>query len=102
LATVIADTFDDSRGAGVADAEALTDDAADEQLTARRPISDDVAGDDVFFGHERRPPIGMDADSPAAQTLADVVVGVALESQLDARGDEGTEALPGRAAQTDL
>ena len=40
-------------------------------------------------------------DAPARQALAHVVVGVALEAQGDAPGQEGAEALAGRAGEAD-
>jgi hypothetical protein len=53
---VIADAFDDRVRAGVADAEALADDAAEIDLAGDRAVGDDVAGDDVVLGLERRIP----------------------------------------------
>src|SRR4051794_36812493 len=49
LAPVVAHAFDDRGRARVADAEPFADDAADEALAARRPVEDDVAGDDVLL-----------------------------------------------------
>ena len=54
LAAVVADALDDRSGAGVAHAEPLADDAAQEDLAAGRAVGDDVAGDDVLLGDERR------------------------------------------------
>ena len=45
---------------------------------------------------------GAHDDAAAGQALAEVVVGVALEPQRDAVGDERAEALPGRTAEVHL
>ena len=55
LAAVVADALDDGEGARVAHAEALADDAAQEDLAAGRAVGDHVAGDDVVLGDERSP-----------------------------------------------
>ena len=103
LAAVVADALDHGDGPGVAHAEALAHHAPDEDLAAGGAVEDDVAGDDVLLGHERRGGVGRRAqDEPAArEALADVVVGVALEAQGDAAGQEGAEALAGRAGEGD-
>ena len=90
---MVADAFDDRGGTGVAHAEALAGDAADERLARRRAVERDVADDDVVLGDERRVTIGMADDDPARQALGEVVVGVALEPQRDAARHEGGEAL---------
>ena len=54
LAAVVADALDDRGGARVAHAEALADDAAEEDLAAGRAVPDHVAGDDLVLGDERR------------------------------------------------
>ena len=78
LQRVVADALDDGQRAGVADAEPLADPAAQEDLPAGRAVADDVAGDDVVLGGERRLAGRPDDDPPAGQALADVVVGVAV------------------------
>ena len=83
---VVADALDDGDRTGVAHAEPLTDDAAQEHLAGGRPVEDDVAGDDVLLGGEAASASGGQIDDPAAgQALAGVVVGVALEAQRHAR-----------------
>ena len=54
LAAVVADTLDDGHRTGVADAEALTGDTADEGFTGGRAVERDVADDDVVLGAARR------------------------------------------------
>src|SRR3954447_22894911 len=54
LAAVVADRLDDGDRAGVADAEALAGDAAEERLALRRAVQRDVADHHVVLGLERR------------------------------------------------
>ena len=61
-------TLDDGDRSGVAHAEALADDAAQEDLAAGRPVGDDVAGDDLLLGDERRR-VRTDDQPPARQPL---------------------------------
>ena len=102
LAAVVAEPLDDRRRAGVADAEPLPDLAADEELTRRRAVRDDVAGDDVVLGDERACAVGPDHDPAAGEALAEVVVGVALQPQGDAGRQERAEALPRRTRERDV
>src|SRR3954462_11805105 len=102
LTAVVADTLDDRGGAGVADAEALADDAADEHLAGGGAVQDDVAGDDLLLGGERRVGGRPYGDPATGQSLADVVVGVADQAQRDPARDEGAERLPGRTGERDV
>ena len=56
LAGVVADSLDDSGGAGVAHAESFADLSADERRARGRPVEHDVAGDDLLLGAKRRAP----------------------------------------------
>ena len=98
LATVVAHALDDGRGPGVADAEPLPHVAAEEHLAGRGAVADHVARDDLLAGVEGGRPVGPDDDPAAGETLGDVVVGVALEPQRDARGagTRRTTARPNR------
>ena len=98
LAPVVADALAHRGGAGVADAEPLAHPAPQEDLAAGRAVGDDVAGDHVVLGDERRERMRVDDQAAARQALAEVVVGVADEAHLDAGRHERTEALPGRTA----
>ena len=69
LAAVVADALDHRERTGVADAEALADDAAQEDLAARRAVADDVAGDDVLLGDERGATVGMHDHRPPLRPL---------------------------------
>ena len=100
LAAVVADALDDGGGTGVADAEPLADDAAQEHLAGGRAVQDHVAGDDLLLGRRTAPSGGgRDDDAPAGQALAEVVVGVAGQPQRDAPRHERAERLPGRAGE---
>src|SRR5207247_10526057 len=107
LARVVARALDDGGGARVPHAEALAAAAADEQGAAGRAIEAGVA-DEHGNILERRAGRGAgvvvarpDHDASAGHALADVIVGLADEIELDAVGEEGAEALPGRAGVAD-
>src|SRR5205085_3112526 len=84
---------------GVAHAEPLAHLATHVDLAAGRAVADDVPGDDLLGGLEARGLVRAYDEAPAGQPLADVVVGVALEAQRDARREEGPEGLPGGAEE---
>src|ERR687892_458442 len=65
----------------------------DVDLAARRPVEDGVSKED---GVARVVSRGAHDDAAAAHPLADVVVGLARERELDPSGEEGAEALAGR------
>ena len=96
LAAVIADAFDDRLRAAVAHGEPLAGDAAHERLAARRAVERDVADDDVLFGDERRGARRTHDDAAARESLADEVVGLALERQRDPARKKRAEALARR------
>ncbi len=98
LAAVIADAFDDRRGAAVADREALAGLAGHEERAAGRAVEDRVAGDHLRR-RERGRPRRQDRDLAAGHALADVVVRLALEDQPHAADRERAEALAGAAGE---
>jgi hypothetical protein len=69
LAAVVADALDDGGRAGVAHAEALADRPAQEDLTRGGAVADDVAGDDVVLGDERRAAVGRTTTRPPERPL---------------------------------
>jgi len=89
-------------GATVAHAEALAANPAEVRLARGCSIKRDVADDDVFFRHEGCRFRREHHDLSTRQTLADVIVGIALERQGDPARNEGTKALSGGAIEMDL
>src|SRR5262249_47515407 len=96
LAGVVAHPFDDGDGARVADGEALARSARDVELAPGRAVQPGVPGKTRLAGVSRR---RRDRDPPPAHRLADVVVGVTHERELDAGSEEGAEALSGGALE---
>src|SRR5262245_35696355 len=96
LARVVADTLDHRHRAGVADREALPRRTGDVQLTAGGAVEDGVADEAGIADVTGR---WGDRDPAAAHRLADVVVGVADERELDTRREERAEALARRALE---
>ena len=92
LARVVADPLDDRDRAGVADGEPLARRAGAEELAAGRAVEHRVP-DEARLARIARG--RRDHDPAARHRLADVVVRLADELQLDTRGEERAEALPG-------
>ena len=92
LAAVVADALDDGARARVADGEALAGEAAEERPAGGRAVEDGVADDHVLLGDERRVLGRPDGEHAAGEALADVVVRVADERQLDPGREPGAEA----------
>ena len=80
---MVADTFDNGIDAAVANAETFTGNTGNIGFTAGGAVEGNVADNDVFVRIERRFCKGMDDDFTAGKTLADVVVGIAFETQGD-------------------
>src|SRR5207249_5607084 len=97
LARVVTHALDHGGRPGVAHAEALARRPGDEHLAAGRAVEAGVArehGGAVVVG--RRP----DDQAPAGHALPDVVVGLAVQLELDVVGAGGAEALAGRPGAT--
>src|SRR3989344_606020 len=101
LAFVLAHALDDPVRAGISHREALAGQPAEIGLAAGGAVKRDVTDDDVLLGHERRLARRIHHQLRARQALADVVVGVALEREADALGQERTETLAGGAVEVD-
>ena len=95
LATVVAHALDDGQGARISYAKAFSDDPSYENLAAGSAVTDDVAGDYVGFGDEAGGYVeGRPHDNaPPGETLAEVIVGVAVKAQRDPGRHEGAETL---------
>ncbi len=102
LAAVVADALDDGVHAGVADAEALAGEAAEERLAAGRAVKNGVADDHVLLRDEGGALRRADRHHATGHALARVVVGVAPERQRHARSQPRTEALARGAVQRDI
>ena len=99
---MVTHSFDDGLDAGIADAKSLTRHASDENFTLGRAIQRNVADDHVLFwckGAGRR---RIQDQFAAAQALAEVVVGIALECEGHALGHERTETLASTALEGNL
>ena len=97
LAAMVAHRFHHGRGAGVPHRKAFTGHPVEEGLAAGGAVENHVAHQDVFFGLKRGIPRRVDDEPAAGKPLAHVIVGLAFQSQGDASGQEGAEALPRRA-----
>src|SRR5712692_578235 len=97
--SVAADALDDGGRARVADGEALARRAGQEELAAGRAVEDRVAGKARVAAVVRG---RTDHDAASAQALADVVVRLAVENELDARVQESPEALACCALEPNL
>ena len=98
---MIAHALDHRQRAAVAHAEPLAGDPAEVGLAAGGTVEHHVADDDVLLGRDPRVGGRAHHQAAAAQPLADVVVGVAVEGEGDAVREPGAEGLAGGAAQRD-
>src|SRR5581483_4771952 len=96
LAAVVADPLDDRVRARVPHREPLARATGAEELAAGRAVQNGVPDQHGVAGVA----LGRaDRDPAAAHPLADVVVRLADQVELDARGEERPEALPRRARE---
>src|SRR5208337_4883505 len=103
FAAMVAHSLDHSDRAGVAHAETLARDAAEIALSGDSAVEHRVADDDRLLGLDLCGfPRRVDDNAPARHALADIVVGVALEFERHAPGEERAEALAGGALQLDM
>src|SRR6202035_4394625 len=99
LAAVVADALDDGVRTRVADGEALADDAPEKGAAGGCAVEDRVARDHVLLGAEAGALWRAQREHAAGEALADVIVRVADERELDALGEPRAEGLAGRAAE---
>src|SRR5215469_3822665 len=78
---VIANTLDDCGRTGIANREPLSTNAVEENFAAGGAVECNVPDDDVLLRGKCRSARRIYNDSPAGQTLADVIVGFAFQSQ---------------------
>ena len=86
--------------AGIAHREALAGGAGGVQLAAGRAVQAGVAHDDGLARHEVGARRRLQHDPAARHALADVVVRLALELQVQAAGVPDAEALARRPLET--
>ena len=102
FATVIAHTFDDSGGAGVADGEAFAGTTGCKEAARGCAIQRDIAKQDMVRAFTRGIALGAKHDLAAAQALADEVVGQSFEDETHAGDGEGAKRLTGNTLQLDF
>src|SRR5436305_15044968 len=93
FAAVIACSFDDSACTGVAHAETLAGHAAEIGFALDCAIHHRIADDDVLFRLSRTRGIRIHDDAATRQSLADVIVGRALQLESYAASEKCAEAL---------
>ena len=96
---MVAHALDDRGRARVADGEPFADETAEERHARGRAVEDRVARDDVLLGDEGGALGRPQREHAAGKALADVVVRLADQRQLDAGREPRPERLAGRAAQ---
>ena len=98
LAAVVAGALDDGDGARVSYGEPVARLAGGEQLACGRSVEHRVADDQVLVRGIRvgGASEGPDGDLATAQSLADVVVGLALELQMHASSRNAPKLWPAR------
>ena len=99
FAAMVAGALDHRKGARVAHREALAGHAAEIALAFDGAVENSIADNDGLLGYDGRGGWRTHDDAAARQTLADVVVGVALEFERDPAREKGAEALPGSAGE---
>jgi hypothetical protein len=99
---VIADRFYYCIYTRIADTETFACHAVDVDFTAGGSVERDITDDDVFGGNEGGFGGGIEDDFTAAESFADVVVGIAFEFEGDSFGDECAEALSGTTLEVEV
>ena len=104
FAAVVAGTLDDGNGTRVAHSEALTHTAVDIELAAGGTVEASIAGDDVVFCTEVLACAywRQYADATAGEALAEVVVALALKSEVNAAHGKSAERLACIALELNL
>ena len=99
---MVAGPLDDGVHTAVADGEPLAGRPVEVGLALRGAIQRGVPDQDRLFRDEGGALGGIHNDPPAAQALAQIVIGLALEFQRHASGQEGPERLAGRPRKLDV
>src|ERR1700733_12698339 len=94
--------LDDRQGSGVADGETLPRPAGGKERAAGRPVESDIAENYVQLALARCSPLAAENQLSSAKTLADKIVGHALQHQLHAGYGEGSERLTGHTGHLEV
>ena len=98
---MIAHCFDDGIDTTITHRKALACHATHKQLATGRAVQRDVADDHVVLRREGRILRREDGDSSTGEPLADVIVGIALETERHATRHERPKTLTRRAIEAD-
>ena len=101
---MVACTFHHSDGTRIAHSKAFTHTTVHIEFAAGGTIQSRVAGNDVVLCHEVRTASDrwQDADAPSRESLAEVVIGFAFQTNVQTLHSEGTERLSCRALELNL
>ena len=104
LATVVAGTLNHGDGTRVTHTEALTHLTVDIELAAGGTIESRISGNDVLFGFVVIAPAGwrQDRDTATTESLAEIVVGLAFQTDVQPFRGEGTKTLACRPLELNL
>ena len=102
LAAMVPHALYHGDGTRVAHGEPLSHGTVDVHLASRGPVEQRVARDGVLLSVEVRAHGRHHRDASAAQRLAQVIVGLALQFEADALGQERAEALSCRPFELDV
>ena len=83
---MIPDSLDDGSTARVTNTEAFAGASISKEMSGDGSVHDGVADDAVLLGNEAVIGQGADDDLATAHALADIVIALAGEDELDARG----------------
>ena len=99
FAAVVADTFDDCDRAAVPYREPLAGDAGEVRFAGCRSVQHGVADENRLIGNELRGARVPDDKAAAGKSLADVVVGFALQLERESARGKRAEALATRSSE---
>lgn len=104
LATVVASALDDGNSTRVAHTEAFAHLSVDVQFATGGAVESCVAGNDVLFRLEVVvAPTGRQyRDASATESLAEIVVALALQLDVETANGESAKRLSGRAFELDI
>src|SRR5579863_410089 len=99
LASVVANALDHRSRSGVTNGKALARYSVEKRFAARGAVESNIADDDIFFRRESGGARRKHDEPAAGETLANVVVGLALKRKRDPPGKKRAQTLPRRALE---